>query len=439
MQSLLRPGANALGALLGDGWFCGFTGNTFNRQFYGDRPALLAQLEIRFADGTVQTVASDDSWKTTTSPILSSDFFLGEQYDARLELGPWTEPGFDDAKWLKVEVREKPVAQLRFSASPPVRAVKEIQPIAEAAPRNPSWNVAGHVFDLGQNMVGTVRLKLRGKRGRTVTIQYAEMLNPDGTVYTTNLRSAKSTDFYTFKGSEEEIFQPKFTFHGFRYVFVQNLDYLPTKDAVTGIVLHSDTPATGSFSCSDELVNQLQHNIEWGQRGNFLEVPTDCPQRDERLGWTGDAQVFVRTAAFNMDVAGFFTKWTQDLRDAQWTRWPHRPGRAQRRSESRRRRRWSRLGRRAHHLPLDDISLLPATSGFSRRHYDSAKKFVQYLEKGSGRLHSRSSRWKTVGGIRRLARARRQREDRWNFAQRPDRHRLFPLFRDAPGPDGLVC
>jgi alpha-L-rhamnosidase len=381
VQTLLRPGANALGALLGDGWFCGYTGNTFNRQFYGDRPALLSQLEIRFADGSAQTISTDTSWKTTASPILSSDFFVGEIYDARLELGPWTEPGFDDAKWSPVVVREKPAAQLQFSASPPVRAVKELVPIAEPKPKNPGWNLSGFVFDLGQNMVGTVRLKLRGQRGRTITIRYAEMLNPDGSVYTTNLRSAKSTDFYTLKGNEEEIFQPRFTFHGFRYVAVENIDYVPSIDTVTGIVLHSDTPPTGSFTCSDPLVYQLQHNIEWGQRGNFLEVPTDCPQRDERLGWTGDAQVFVRTAAFNMDVAGFFTKWARDLRDAQWT--DGRVGPVVPNMDPNPEADGGPAWADAHIICPWTIYLCYGDERILEEHYDSARKFVQYLEKGS--------------------------------------------------------
>ena len=380
VTSMLQPGANALGVLLGDGWFCGFTGNTFNRQFYGDRPSLLVQLEIRFADGSLQTVVSDDSWKTTASPILSSDFFVGEQYDARLEMLGWSEPKFDESKWNSVLLQDKPSAKMRFSANPPVRAVKELSPIAPAKPGY-SWNSTTYVFDLGQNMVGTVRLKFRAKRGQTLTIRYAEMLNPDGTLYTTNLRSAKSTDFYTFKSDQEETFEPRFTFHGFRYVSVSHIDYMPEKDAVTGIVLMSDTPPTGDFNCSDELVNQLQHNIQWGQRGNFLEVPTDCPQRDERLGWTGDAQVFVRTAAFNMDVAGFFTKWAQDLRDAQ-----------------------EADGRIGPVIPNVDpntgadggpawadaevicpwtIYLCYGDERILEEHYESAKKFVSYLEKGA--------------------------------------------------------
>jgi alpha-L-rhamnosidase len=177
---------------------------------------------------------------------------------------------------------------------------------------NPRW-----IFDLGQNMVGWVRLRVRGEKGRTITIRYAEALNRDGTLYTINLRTARNTDHYTLKGGEEEIWEPRFTFHGFRYVEVLGFPDTPTEETVTGIVIHSEMPSTGTFECSDPLINQLQHNIVWGQKGNFVDVPTDCPQRDERLGWTGDAQVFIRTAAFNRNIAGFFTRWARDLEDAQ--------------------------------------------------------------------------------------------------------------------------
>jgi alpha-L-rhamnosidase len=178
---------------------------------------------------------------------------------------------------------------------------------------NPRW-----IFDMGQNMVGWVRLCVRGEKGRTVTIRYAETLNPDGTLYTTNLRTARNTDHYTLKGEGEEVWEPRFLFHGFRYVELLGFPGVPTDETITGIVVHSEMPSTGTFECSDPLINQLQHNIVWGQKGNFVDVPTDCPQRDERLGWTGDAQVFIRTAAFNMNVAGFFTKWACDLEDAQY-------------------------------------------------------------------------------------------------------------------------
>jgi alpha-L-rhamnosidase len=170
---------------------------------------------------------------------------------------------------------------------------------------------------MGQNMVGWVRLTIQGEKGTTLTFRYAEALNSDGTIYTANLRTARSTDHYTLKGDGDDIWEPRFSFHGFRYIEVQGLTEAPSEETITGIVIHSEIPAIGSFECSDPLINQLQQNIVWGQKGNFVDIPTDCPQRDERLGWTGDAQVFARTAAFNMNVAGFFTKWIRDLEDAQ--------------------------------------------------------------------------------------------------------------------------
>jgi len=311
---LLRQGENVLGAVLGDGWYCGFVG-WHERQQYGDRPRLLAQLAITFEDGSTQMIATDEHWKATYGPILESDMQMGESYDARRELDGWDTPGYDDARWLPVEPFADPGIALTAMRGPTVKRIQELQPIAE--PREIKQRpMSKWIFDLGQNMVGRVRLKISGPTGTTITLRHAEVLNPDGTLYTTNLRRARQTDHYTLKGGEE-IFEPRFTFHGFRYVELSGYPATPTRETITGIVLHSDTPPTGSFTCSDPLINQLQHNIQWGQRGNFVDVPTDCPQRDERLGWTGDAQVFTRTAAFNMDVAGFFTKWTRDLKDAQ--------------------------------------------------------------------------------------------------------------------------
>ncbi len=311
---LLRQGKNVLGAVLGDGWYCGYVGWD-KRQQYGDRPRFLAQLAITFEDGSTQMVATDEHWKATYGPILESDMQMGESYDARRELNGWDAPGYDDTRWLPVEPFADPGIALTAMRGPTVKRIQEIQPIAE--PREiKQWPISKWIFDLGQNMVGRVRLKISGPAGSTITLRHAEMLNPDGTLYTTNLRSARQTDYYTLRGGEE-IFEPRFTFHGFRYVELNGYPETPTRETITGIVLHSDTPPTGTFECSDPLINQLQHNIQWGQRGNFVDVPTDCPQRNERLGWTGDAQVFTRTAAFNMDVAGFFTKWTSDLEDAQ--------------------------------------------------------------------------------------------------------------------------
>ncbi len=309
----IQVGENVLGAILGDGWYCGFVA-WCGRQVYGDRPRLLARLEVTLQDGSTVAVASDASWKTTIGPILESDLLNGEAYDARRELGDWSKPGYDASRWESVIVAppEHPV-EVVPRVGPPVRRIEEIKSVEHR-------KLDGHrthIFDFGQNFTGRVRLKIKSSRGVNVQLRHAEVLNPENRLYTENLRAARCTDNYTCHGNGTETWEPRFTFHGFRYMEVQG--NLGAEDVVevTGVVLHSDTKPTGTFRCSHEGLNQLQHNIVWGQKGNFLEVPTDCPQRDERLGWTGDAQVFVRTAAFNMDVRGFFHKWMQDMRDSQ--------------------------------------------------------------------------------------------------------------------------
>ncbi len=310
VTALLHTGDNTLGALLADGWYAGHLGNGGFQQ-YGTVPALLAQLEITHADGSVERIVSDNAWKTHASPVLTSDFMLGETYDARAEIPAWDLAGFDDKAWTPATMRDEKPRALDGQVMPPVRQTAERKPIALTEPAPGRWT-----FDLGQNMVGVVRLKVNAPAGTTITLRHAEMLNPDGTIYTANLRKALSTDTYICKGGGEE-WQPRFTFHGFRYVELTGLPEKPAADAVTGVVLGTDNLRTGSFSCSDARINQLVSNIEWGQRGNYLSVPTDCPQRDERLGWMGDAEVFVRTATDLADVAAFFDKWLVDVDDAQ--------------------------------------------------------------------------------------------------------------------------
>lgn len=312
VTSLLQSGTNAMGAILGDGWYCGHI-HSDPRQYYGDRPRLFAQLMIDCADGTTRVIATDNTWKTSTGPIRSSDLLMGEDYDARLEMPGWSKPGFDDSKWQAVEIFPDPGIAIVAMRSPPVRRIQELKPISPPV----RFNRRRWIFDLGQNMVGRVRIRINGPAGAHIVIRHAEMLDKDGSLYTQALRTARATDYYTKKSDEEEVYEPHFTFHGFRYVEVKGISGEPTADTLRGIVLHSGITPTGSFECSDPLVNRLQQNIVWSQKGNFLEIPTDCPQRDERLGWTGDAQVFIRTAAFNMDVAGFFTKWLRDMADAQ--------------------------------------------------------------------------------------------------------------------------
>ncbi len=312
VQSLLVEGKNAAGAILGTGWYAGGLLWYNGRHFYGDQMSVLMQLELEYSDGSSQTVVTSPDWKTTTGPILMSEIYHGETYDARREMTGWSESRFDDVAWPKAKVVDAPKVPLVSIRSTPVRKQEELTVVGLTEP------VFGvHVFELTQNMVGWARIKIRGKAGQEVVVRYSEMLKDDGTLYLDNLRTAKCTDRYICKGDGEEIFEPHFTFHGFRYIEITGLCEKPQMADVTGIVLHSGIDPTGVFECSEPLVNKLQSCILWGQKGNFFEVPTDCPQRDERLGWTGDAQVFIRTACFNRDVAAFFTKWCIDLEDSQ--------------------------------------------------------------------------------------------------------------------------
>jgi alpha-L-rhamnosidase len=315
VTNLLCEGENVIGAILGDGWAVGYVA-WHSRQQYFDRPRLLAQMEITLTDGRTFIIATDRTWKHQFGPLLENDLLMGEAYDARLELTGWDTPGFDDRRWLGVELFADPGMLLVATNGPTVRRMNELKPISDPVDKS-DVQTKRFIFDLGQNMVGRVRFRGSAPAGTTVTLRFAEVLNPDGSLYTANLRTARATDYYTFKGEAEETWEPKFTFHGFRYVELVGYPGPVTCDTITGIILHSEMTPTGHFECSEPLLNQLQSNIVWGQKGNFVDIPTDCPQRDERLGWTGDIQVFARTAAFNFDVAGFMTRWTQDVADAQ--------------------------------------------------------------------------------------------------------------------------
>jgi alpha-L-rhamnosidase len=322
VTELLRPGTNAIGAVLGDGWYAGSVGLAQmalkkKRNIYGDHPRFIAQLEVELADGMKERVATDESWRTSREgPIRSSDILDGEAYDARREMPGWDAPAFDDKAWQAADVGPNVRTTLVAQPNEPIRVTREIKPISVSEPKP---NI--YVFDMGQNMVGWCRLKAHDAAGTTVTIRHAEMLNDDGTIYTDNLRAAKQVDTYTMRGIDRpggvETFEPHFTYHGFRYVEVTGLRTKPRPDAIAGRVFHSAMTEAGSFECSDPTLNKLWQNILWTQRGNMLGIPTDCPQRDERLGWMGDIQIFVGTGIFNMDMAAFFTKWMRDVRDAQ--------------------------------------------------------------------------------------------------------------------------
>ncbi|MGB2824433.1 MAG: family 78 glycoside hydrolase catalytic domain, partial [Phycisphaerae bacterium] len=313
VTGLLQQGDNAIGGILADGWYAGYMGWGWRREMYGRKTRLRAQLHVEYADGTAETVVTDGSWRAATGPIREADFLMGEACDARMEMPGWDAPGFDAAAWRKVNVTARIKAAVQAVPGPTVKAFAELTPVKVAEPRPGRF-----VFDLGRNFAGVVRLKVAAaRRGKRIVLRFAERLKPDGTIYTRNLRGARATDTYYCRGGREETWQPRFTFHGFQYVEVTGYPGRPKKDAITGVALSSDTPVVGGFECSDEAANRLYGNICWTQRANFIDIPTDCPQRDERLGWTGDAQVYMRTATCIADVAAFFTKWLVDLDDAQ--------------------------------------------------------------------------------------------------------------------------
>jgi alpha-L-rhamnosidase len=365
VTALLKSGANTLHAWVADGWYSGYIGfglltgigtEHIGRYTYGKTPALMTQLEIEYQDGSRDTVVTDKSWQVSDGPFQQADLLMGEFYDARREGGPiigrGTGPGsatllsaWEPAIFAsenapakatfyefqnpgsagraatggpRVEGREVDLAfhrppKLESFPGLPVRQIQEIKPIAITSPET---NV--YVFNLGQNFAGVVRLKVKGPAGTMVRLRYGEMLHPDGRLMTENLRKARATDFYILRGDPNgETYNPRFTFHGFQYVELTDFPGKPDLDTITGIVQHSDTPLTSDFECSDPMVNQLFKNVVWTQRANFLDLPTDCPQRDERFGWTGDAQVYIRTATYNADVAAFYTKWLRELMESQ--------------------------------------------------------------------------------------------------------------------------
>ena len=315
VTGLLREGSNGIGILLGDGWYRGGLGFEGRNYMYGECRAALAELYVRYEDGSEEIIATDRLWKAALSPVQYANIYHGESYDARLEQKGWSGGGFDDGAWADVQEVGFPYDHLVPQENWPVKVTETIRPIAAFV--TPAGD---HVLDMGQNMVGRVRMTVRAPAGTRIELRHAEVLDKDGNIYFGNLRPARQTVTYIAKGEGEESYAPHFTFMGFRYVKVTGFpgqeNGLPL-DAFQGEVMHSDMPPTGEFECSDERVNQLQRNIRWGQRGNFLDVPTDCPQRDERLGWTGDAQVFIATALFNYHGAPFFTKWLRDLKAEQ--------------------------------------------------------------------------------------------------------------------------
>jgi len=313
VRKLLNPGQNAIGVMLGNGRFFAPRHNvpTFTRSF--GYPKLLLQLEMELADGRLARVTSDESWKvTTTGPIRANNEYDGEVYDARREVEGWCRPGFHDRSWQAAQVVEGPAGALATQPIEPVRVTETLRPVAITEPL-PSV----YVFDMGQNMVGWCRLTVKGPRGSRVALRHAERLRPDGTLYLDNLRSAEVTDTYTLKGTGTEAYEPRFTYHGFRYVEVKGFPGKPTLSSLAGREVHDDVALHADFTTSNPLLNQIYRNVVWGARDNYRSIPTDCPQRDERQGWLGDRSGESRGEAYLFDVAALYAKWVDDFADSQ--------------------------------------------------------------------------------------------------------------------------
>lgn len=300
VTDMLRPGRNAVGVLLGSGWYRG-------------SPALLLQMNIRLRDGTQLSVVTESNWRSAASPIVEQSLYHGETYDARLEQPGWDEPGFDRASdWVPVSTVVPPDGELTAQAMPPIRVVETLPPVAIAEPRPGVF-----VLDFGQNFSGWCRLSVEGPSGTEIKMRHAELLYEDGTVNQENLRSARATDRYILRGEGLEEYEPHFTYHGFRYVQVEGWPGRPAQGSIVGRVVHSDMQPRGSFACSNELINRVHECARWGYRTNFHSIPTDCPQRDERMGWMGDAQIAAEMGLYNFDTVALLRKFLRDIRDAQ--------------------------------------------------------------------------------------------------------------------------
>lgn len=313
VTGLLSKGKNTIGAIVGSGWYRTPLGWTTNKKIYGSETALLFQLEVTYADGSKETIVSDNSWKASESEITYAEIYNGESMDARKRISNWSKPGFNDGQWKNVVVKDFPIDYINASINEPIRKHESFKPIRVlTSPKGET------ILDFGQNLVGWVVVNVSGNAGDKITLSHFEMLDKFGNPYFANLRSAKAQTNYILSGLGVDTFEPHFTYFGFRYVKLDGFKGSVNPADFTAFALYSDMEPTGSFECSNPMVNQLQKNIQWGQKGNFLDVPTDCPQRDERLGWTGDAEVFSRTASFNFNTNQFFAKWLKDVSADQY-------------------------------------------------------------------------------------------------------------------------
>ena len=317
VTDFLQTGGNAVGVMLGNGRFCP-PDEVVNKppnplKKYGRQPLFLAQLNIEYSDGAFVQISTNSDWKAASGPIVYDDLYDGESYDARLERSGWDSPEYDDADWQSAKHVNTPGGKmLSQTGCPPIRVTRTIAPQTLTTPK-----MGVFVYDFGQNFTGWVKLNVRGPRGTSVTIRYAELLHEDGSLNPLPNRSAKATDVYILKGEGEECFEPHFTYHGFRYVEMTGFPGTPALESLEGCVVHSAVRPTGRFLCSHSLINQIHQNVLWGQLSNLMSIPTDCPQRDERLGWLGDAHLTAEEAIYNFEMAGFYTKWMRDIRDAQ--------------------------------------------------------------------------------------------------------------------------
>lgn len=310
VKELLAKGPNVIASMIGDGWYCGYLGFENNFSRYGDFPAFRCRLDITCADGSTHTITTTPAWKANTGHLRAADFYMGASIDYTRERHSWDTVGYDDRAWNAVQTVQYH-GVMSPDTSPPLRIVETlpVRRITQPAPKV-------YIVDFGQIYAGMMRLHVKGSKGHKIVMRYGEILNPDGSLHTINLRAAKQTDTFILDGQERWLDSP-FTYKGFRYVEITGLDKPPQPSDIVGCVMQVDAPLTADVKCSDPLLNQLWKNIRWGQRGNFMSVPTDCPQRDERLGWTGDMQIYVRTGIYQMDCAAYLTKWMRDVRDGQ--------------------------------------------------------------------------------------------------------------------------
>ena len=378
VTEMVREGKNAVGLMMGRGW-------------YGGSPCALAQINLDLEDGTHVTFATGPGWKRGESPILDNSLYHGETYDARLEQQGWDEPGFDDSGWQDVSIIAAPTGTLSAQMIQPIR-VTETMPVATMKEVGDAL-----VFDFGQNFSGWCQLRAEGPAGHEIAVKHAEILYPDGTINMENLRSAQATDRFTLKGKGKELYEPRFTYHGFRYVQVENYPGRPeSKDVLSGRVVHTDFPQHGTFECSNELINQIQRNCIWGFKTNFHSIPTDCPQRDERQGWMGDAGMTSDMGFYNFDMAAAYTKFLQDIQDAQGEDgripdtvphiWGSNPG--------------DPMWAGAYHFIVRDMYRHTGDRQLLVKHYDGLKRYVDMVRREAPEfIHGRNNYGDWVGVV----------------------------------------